>query len=42
VDLGFFPENPMSKSEPCANEVKKMSRGAGVAVKAEQQDEPVL
>jgi len=32
-ELGFFPENPLSKSEPYANQRKESTVAASVAVK---------
>jgi hypothetical protein len=34
--FGVFPKNPMSKSDPYANQLKKMSAAASVAMKEEQ------
>ena len=32
-ELGFFPDNPVSKCEPYANQGKESAAGASVAVK---------
>jgi len=37
-DLGFFPENSMSKSEPNANQGKESTAAASVAVKSFRSD----
>jgi len=33
LKLGFFPENPLSKCEPYANQGKESTAGASFAVK---------